>query len=124
MLMIRFADDRQAALSIGYEATDWNTKPVFRDYTDALSDWTVRLMVKDGKAIGALYTKGPEFHVSVLPSWRGRWATRGVLNAIIAKPISITRVTPGHERVNGLLERLGFEHRGDGLFVKETHHGH
>ena len=122
--MIRFTDDRQGALTVGYAATDWTRKPSFEEYTDALSDWTVQAMVNGRAVIGALYTKGPEFHVSVLPYMRGRWATRGVLNAIIQKPLSITRVTPGHERVYGLLERLGFEHRGEGLFVKETHHGH
>lgn len=121
---MQFTDDRQAALRIGYDATDWTEKPSFERYENALADWTVRLMEHKGEPVGALYTKGYEFHVSIVPEWRGRWATRSTLKAMIQTPVSITRVTPGHERVHGFLKRLGFEHRGNGLFVKEDLNGH
>lgn len=116
-------DNRAQALRVGYEATDWVRKPDYAQYVDALSDWNVRAMTRDGVIIGAAYTLGPEFHVSILPEWRGRWATRGILAQLIQEPLSVTRVTQGHERVYGFLERLGFEHRGDGLFVRELVHG-
>ena len=121
---MRFVDDRETALQVGYEATDWTEKPDFDRYVAALEGWTVRLMVRGNEPVGTAYTQGAEFHVSIRPEWRGLWATRSVLKALIQRPLSITRVTPGHEHVNGLLERLGFEHRGDGLFVKEDPHGH
>lgn len=116
--------NRTLGLRVGYVATDWNEKPSFKSYDDALSDWEVKVLARDGLAIGAAFTKGPEFHVSVLPEWRGKWATRGILKELIAEPVSVTRVTPGHDRVNGLLERLGFEHRGSGLFVRDLNNGH
>jgi hypothetical protein len=113
---------REEALKVGYLATDWNAAPPYRLYADALEDWTVRLMTKDGETIGAVYTNGPEFHVSVLPGFRGRWATRGILKEIIPRPVAVTRVAQGHERIGGILERLGFERR-DGFYVRECY-GH
>ena len=113
-------DDREAGLRIGYAATDWTEKPSFERYRDALKDWTVRLMVRDGNPIGAVYTRGTEFHVSVLKPWRGTWATRSMLKQIMPEPVAMTRITPGFGHVAGLLERLGFERRSDGAYVKET----
>ena len=116
--------NRMLGLQVGYVATDWNEQPSFEVYGAALTDWEVKVIARDGLAIGAAFTKGPEFHVSVLPEWRGKWATRGILKELIAEPVSVTRVTPGHDRVNGLLERLGFEHLGSGLFVRDLNNGH
>ncbi len=121
--MIRLQPDRETALRIGYEATDWNEKPSYERYADALEAWTIRLMEQDGQPIGAVYTHGNEFHVSVLPEWRGRWATRGVLKQIITEPVSVTRVSPGFAHVGSMLARLGFEDRGSGVFVREAN-GH
>lgn len=113
---------RDEALRVGFLATDWNAPPSYRLYVDALSDWTVRLMLKSGEPIGVVYTNGPEFHVSVLPAYRGRWATRGLLKEVIPQPVAVTRVSDGHERIGGILERLGFERR-DGFYVRECY-GH
>ena len=118
--LIRLLPDRETALRIGYEATDWNEKPSYERYVDALAAWTVRLMDRGGEPIGAVYTHGQEFHVSVLPAWRGRWATRGVLKQIIAEPVSMTRVSPGFAHVGPMLGRIGFEDRGSGVFVREV----
>lgn len=113
---------REDALKVGYLATDWGAVPPYRLYVDALEDWTIRLMTKDGETIGAVYTNGPEFHVSVLPEYRGRWATRGLLKEIIPQPVAVTRVAEGHDRIGGILERLGFERR-NGFYVRECY-GH
>ena len=121
--MIRLASDRETALRVGYDATDWVRKPPYGDYEDALTEWDIRLMEASGEPIGAVYTNGPEFHVSVVPEWRGKWATRSTLKAIIPEPDAMTRVTPGFDHVGGYLERLGFEHRGGGIFVR-LNHGH
>lgn len=116
--------NREIALRVGYVATDWTEQPSFKRYADALSEWDVQVITRDDKAIGAAFKKGPEFHVSILPQWRGRWATRGLLNQLIEKPLSVTKVTPGHDRIKPILERLGFEHRGDGMFVRECSDGY
>jgi len=113
-------NDREAALRVGYAATDWICAPSFEHFSDALNDWTIRLMVRDGEPIGAVFTIGPEFHVSVLKPYRGTWATRTMLKQVIPEPVAVTRVAPGHAHVDGLLKRLGFERRADGAYVKET----
>ena len=113
---------REEALSVGFEATDWIFQPAYQDYEDAVSDWTTRLMVNGDRVVGTVYTRGPEVHVSVLPEWRKRWATRGILKQVIPEPLAITRVTHGHEYMYDILHRLGFEQRGD-YFVRDGY-GH
>jgi GNAT superfamily N-acetyltransferase len=116
--------NRELALKVGYVSTDWANWPAWEVYDDALTEWEVRLIVRDGMAIGAVYTKGAEIHVSIRPEWRKRWITRGLLREIIPRPVAITRVRSGHEYMFGILERLGFEHRGDALFVRDLSDGH
>ena len=107
--MIAVEPRRAEALKIGYEATDWLKVPGFEEY-------------RNGEPIGAIYTRGPEFHISILPEWRGRWATRSILKRIIPRPLAITLVTPGFEHVGNYLVRLGFERHG--IYYVREHHGH
>ena len=121
--MLCLEDRRIEALQIGYDATDWNALIGFADYADAMDDWDIRLMVRDGQPIGAVYTRGPEFHLSVMPEWRGRWATRGMLKQVIPEPLAITRVSPGFAHVGVMLERLGFDRVGQ-FYVRDYRYGH
>jgi len=111
------ADNRELALQVGYQATDWNNPVPFEAYAEALKDWEVKAIIRDDKCIGAAYFNGDELHVSVLPEWRRKWATKGILSKLFAKDRITTRVTPGHEYMHGVLERLGFVQR-DGMFVR------
>lgn len=115
---------RELALRVGYKATDWTHRPSYRDYVSGLKAWTVRLLARKSEPIGAVYTKGPEFHVSVLHEWRGRWATRGILKKIIPQPFAMTRVSPGHEHVGDLLKRIGFVQAERGVYIKGVGHGY
>jgi hypothetical protein len=116
--------NREIALRVGYVATDWTEKPPYQRYADALTEWEVQVIARDDKAIGAAFKRGPEFHVSILPEWRSKWATRGLLNSLIERPVSVTKVTPGHERMYGILMRLGFRHEGSGVFVRDSSDGY
>ena len=119
--MIAVEPRRPEALRIGFAATDWTEGFAFEDYASALDDWTVDLLTRDQQPIGAVFTRDAEFHVSILPQWRGRWVTRGLLKKIIPTPRAITRVTPGFEHVGGYLIRLGFERQG--IYYVREHHG-
>lgn len=118
--VIRLAEDRETALRVGYDATDWTEWPSYEAYKAAMSDWDVRLIDKDGHGIGAAYTKGPEFHISILPEWRGKWMTRRILKEIIPDPVAVTQVQVGHEDVSDMLKRLGFEKRSE-VYVRQSH---
>jgi len=111
------SDNRGLALRVGYDATDWASDVSFEQYADAVKDWTIKGVFRDDKCIGAVYFNGDELHVSVLPEWRRKWATRGLLKALFAKDRITTRVTPGHEYMNGILERLGFTN-DNGMYVR------
>lgn len=115
--MTGLVDNRELALRVGYEATDWATPIAYEDYEKAVEGWDVKAIIRNDKCVGAAYFNGDELHVSILPEWRRKWATRGLLATLFAKDRVTTRVTPGHEYMNSILERLGFKNQ-DGLFVR------
>jgi hypothetical protein len=117
-------DDREAALRVGYEATDWNQPISFENYTKSLDQWTIKAIVRDGECIGAWFKKNDEVHVSVLLKWRGIWLTKKLLQTILDGRKVTTQVSQGHDYMNGILFRLGFKQDRNGTLVKENSDGH
>lgn len=115
----RLVPDRSEALKIGYQATDWAQSIDYATYEAALQDWDVKAVERDGKYIGAAFFRGDEMHTSIVPEWRRRWVTKGLLKDLFANGRVTTRVTPGHEYMHDILRRLGFTETQDGWFVKE-----
>lgn len=113
----RLVDDREAGLQVGFEATDWAQPISYDTYQQALEDWQIQVIVRDGKNIGAVYKKDGEVHVSVLKPWRKRWMTKGLIRAILDSATK-TKVSPGHEHyMFSILARLGMTHTGHSEFA-------
>lgn len=110
--------NRQEALRVGFEATDWSRPVDFESFAQAMEDWDVRAIERDGRCIGAAFVKGSELHISVLPEWRGKWFTKNMLRELFDGKLVTTRVMPGHEYMYDILARLGFVQTEDGAFVK------
>lgn len=113
----RLIDNRDLALKIGYDATNWQQPVTYEQHVDIARDWDVKLIERDGHPIGAVFSKGGEVHCSILPEWRRRWLTKGLLKEIV-KPDFYTRVDDGHDYMYGILARLGMERRPDGTVGK------
>jgi len=110
-------NDRDLGLQIGFDATDWAQPVEYAVYCEALKDWQVQVIVRDNENIGAVYKKDGEFHVSILRPWRKRWATKGLLRAVLDS-VNKTKVSPGHEHyMFNLLARLGMTHTGHNEFA-------
>lgn len=118
-----FVDDRDAALRVGYAATDWSQPISYDEYKTALADWSIQAIRRDGEIIGAVFTKNGEIHVSIRPDWRKRWVTKGVLKTLFGQPV-FTRIAAGHDYMRDILKRLDFKEQPDGRFVKESCYGH
>lgn len=112
------ADDRATGLRIGYEATEWSA-PIDKDtFRMCMEGWQVQALMRDNQPIGAVFRRGDELHLSILPAWRRKWATKGLLRELFANQTTRTRVTPGHEYMHDILTRLGFVELPNGEFVK------
>lgn len=116
--MPQLVDDRDLALEVGFRATDWSRPVSYEEYAGALQNWDVKAIVRQDACIGAAYFNNGEVHVSVLPEWRRKWATRGILAELFAHENAHTRIMPGHEYMYGIFDRLGFKARDDGALVK------
>lgn len=114
----KIVDDRNLALAIGYIATHWPEPVAYEEYLEITRDWKVAVLYRDLEPIGAVYRKDGETHVSVLPHWRRRWATKGVLKEILSD-MRVTSVAEGHEFMYDILNRLGFHRQPDGLLTRE-----
>lgn len=110
--------NRDQALRVGFEATDWSRPIDFAWFQQAMEDWDVRAIQRDGEYIGAVFSRGSELHVSVLPQWRRKWVTKGLLRELFDGKLVTTRVMPGHDYMYDILARLGFVQTDDGAFVK------
>ena len=111
-------NDREAGLAIGYAATDWSSPVEYEAYKAALEDWTVKTVVRDGEPIGAAYFKAGEVHVSILPEWRKKWATKGVIAQLFADKGTFSRIAPGHDYMFDIFRRLGFNVYNDGVVAR------
>jgi hypothetical protein len=118
--MIVFVDDRETGLQVGYLATDWKNLVSFDVYKNAMMEWKIQTIMRDNQPIGAVYRKDDELHVSVLPAWRCKWITKGVLRELFNRPKIVTRVAAGHDHMYGILGRLGFKQTADNWMVKEN----
>jgi hypothetical protein len=116
----QIVDDRESAMRVGYDATDWSAPVSFEDYRNSVKDWIIKAIQRDDQIIGAVYRKDDELHVSVLPEWRRVWVTKGLLRQLFSGPRVTTKVTPGHEYMYGILKRLGFKESDGGMLVKEN----
>ena len=114
----QIVDDRATALRVGFEATEWRAPVDEATYRMALEDWSVQAIMRDNEPIGAVFRRGDELHVSVLPGWRRRWLTKGLIRELFGSATIRTRVTPGHEYMHDILRRLGFVRLETGEFVK------
>jgi hypothetical protein len=114
----RVVENRDLALKIGYAATDWNYPITFDEHASRAEGWEVRLIERDGNPIGAIFEKDGEVHCSILPEWRRRWLTKGLLRQIVGGPAFHTRVDDGHDYMYGILERLGMTRGPDGVVRK------
>jgi GNAT superfamily N-acetyltransferase len=111
-------NNRELGLTLGYEATDWSTPISYLDYATAMRDWDIKVIQRNDSYIGAAFFRNDEIHVSVLPQWRGKWITRGLLRELFSADRVTTKVTPGHDYMFDILRRLGFVRLDDGTFVK------
>lgn len=115
----KIVDNRELGLLIGYAATDWAQPIRYEDYEGIASDWQVSVLIRDTEPIGAIFKRDGETHVSILPKWRRRWATKGLVKEILAD-MRYTKVADGHDFMYGVLERLGFRRQPDGTVAREN----
>ena len=113
-------DDRDAALRVGYEATDWSAPISFENYCAGVKDWTISAIKRDGNIIGAVYKKDDELHISVLPEWRKKWLTKSLWKNFFQSGRVTTKVTLGHDYMYDVLKRLGFKESVSGMLIKES----
>lgn len=116
----QLVDDRETALKVGYEATDWTSAITFENYRLAVKDWNVKAIQRDNEVIGAIYKKDDELHISILPAWRKKWLTKSLWKTFFQSGRVTTKVTPGHDHMYDILKRLGFQESTSGLLVKEN----
>ena len=115
----KIVNDRGLGLKIGYAATDWAQPIEYEDYEGIASDWQVSVLIREQEPIGVIFKRDGETHVSILPKWRRRWATKGLLKEILSD-MRYTKVADGHDFMYGILERLGFRRQPDGTVAREN----
>lgn len=115
----RIVDNRDLGLLIGYAATDWARPITYEAYEGIAANWQVSVLIREQEPIGAIFKRDGETHVSILPKWRQRWATKGLLKEILSD-MRYTKVADGHDFMYDILQRLGFSRQPDGTVAREN----
>lgn len=111
-------DDRDLALKVGYIATDWANPISYDDYTIVASDWNIKVLMRDSEPIGAIFRRNGETHVSIVPKWRKKWLTKGLLKELLTDT-QFTKIADGHDFMYNILGRLGFVLQSNGTLTRE-----
>lgn len=80
----------------------------------------------DSKTVGAIMIDGNEWHIAVMPEYRKKWATKGLMkffkDAINKHGKIVTAVSMEHDLGHGFARKLGFKNTQtkDGIVYYEA----
>lgn len=109
--MIDVSNDRIGALKAGWEALSERAPDIEGNNFDGFNIQAF----KDGdKVIGMLMTRGPELHVAILPEYRRRWLSKGLIKKVMGSLVDkygyvSTSVMKDNVIGQDFVERLGFQ---------------
>ena len=103
-------------------------KAVYQDRlpTEALEEFDIQPLIHNDETVGMLMIRGPEVHVAILPAYRKRWITRGLINAVLGgleskHGYALTSCFDGEPEKKDFITRLGFQqiHAENGMLFFE-----
>lgn len=126
--MIHVVRDRDKAIQAGYESLKERIHCNPKDFAGLFHNFDMQAFCEDEIPIGMLITKGPELHVSIVPSYRKKWLSRRLINSVIDPIIkqyghAITTVMKDNHTGINFVERLGFKKESentDMIFYRKT----
>ena len=109
--MINITNDRMEALKAGWEALSERAPDIEGNNFDGFE---IKAFKKGDLVIGMLMTRGPELHVAILPEYRRRWLSAGLIKEVLGNIIDkygyvITSVMQDNVIGQDFVERLGFK---------------
>ena len=109
--MIHITNERIEALKAGWEALSDRAPDIEGNNFDGFD---IQAFKKDNEVIGMLMTRGPELHVAILPEYRRRWLSAGLIRKVLGNIIdkygyASTSVMKDNVIGQDFVERLGFE---------------
>ena len=76
---------------------------------ESVKDWEILTVVRQGKPIGMCMVKDKEIHFCILPEYRGKWLTKGLLKEISQLDFEYTTVPEDNLKSQAFVERMGFK---------------
>ena len=109
--MIEVTNERMAALKAGWESLSERAPDIEGNNFDGFD---IQAFRKDDTVIGMLMTRGPELHVAILPEYRRRWLSKGLILKVIGSVMEkygyvVTSVMKDNVIGQEFVERLGFQ---------------
>lgn len=83
-------------------------------YRQACDGWDVIAVCDGEKVIGAFFAKDRVVHIGIVPEYRGRWVTRGLIREM-HKYGDRTTLLPGES--SDFVEKIGFHREESGEYV-------
>ena len=109
---------RREAIEAGWEAYRERLPSFELAYRAACESWQVIAVVAD-RVIGALFARAGVIHLGIVPSWRGRWASRRMIREMLAYGKQ-TMLMNGEDACRDFIGRIGFIPTGSGFEYRES----
>ena len=96
-----------------YDAISYRLEIPKEEFLEALKEWTLNPIEKDGRLAAVVMVKDNEVHVASAEEYRGKWLSRKVIKDMLGKILdehgcAVTSVSYGNELGRDFVERLGF----------------
>lgn len=110
--MARVKLTRTESLRLGHQATD--TTIPFEQFKNALSDWHIKPVIKNGNVVGIFFHKNSEIHFSILPEYRGKWFSKKIVKEFLLPIFKqygylTTKVSETKSFGHKVVKKFGFE---------------
>ena len=102
---------RNDVLKVGHKAAEIDMS--FPEFKKMLMDWKIEPVFVDDKLAGMYAVKNTEVHFCVLPDFRGKWLSKGLINDVFMPILErygfVTTAVPDDKpQGHGLVKKFGF----------------
>jgi GNAT superfamily N-acetyltransferase len=127
--VIHVIPDRKKAIKAGYESLKDRIRCHPEEFESLFRNFEMQAFCEDDIPIGMCLIKGPELHVSIIPSYRRKWLSRKLINSVIDPILNkygyvMTMVMKDNPKGIDFVERLGFKRQFENeqmIYYRKTH---
>lgn len=108
---------RDEAIEAGWQAYAQRVAGMEAAYRAACQSWKVVAVCSDSEPIGALFVRNGTIHLGIVPTYRGKWASRRVIREMLSYGTTTTVLDSEPDCIE-FVGRIGFKKEGESYVIR------